>query len=148
MFVFLVSIQKGFLIQVLIKNQMHFVYLRVCVPLQSMAKIFFSLVLFSDEMHKRREKRLKGTIPILRKICYPFSPFLFINIPTQIKIFLYSIYPLFLMNHIFSWKSKLKHTNVDITYFFQYAKCFFTDKTSKHQKRLMESVKHLNWSFL
>ena len=68
-------------------------------------------------------------IPILRKICYPFSQFPFINIPTQMKIFLYSTYPLFLMNHIFSWKSKLKHTNVDITYFFQYAKRFFTDKS-------------------
>ena len=44
--------------------------------------------------------------------------------------YFYIPHPLLLMNHIFSWKSKPKHTNEDIAYFFSRCK-IFTNKTSK-----------------
>ena len=67
-----------------------------------------------------------AAVPILRKICNPFPLFLFINTPLsndQMKTFIYSLFVkttslprnLLLINHIFSWKSKLKHTGVDIS---------------------------------
>ena len=69
------------------------------------------------------------TVPILRKNYYPLLPFPFINTFPQINIFIYLIYPNFitspslsaaplLISCIFSWKIKLKHANVYITYFF------------------------------
>ena len=81
-------------------------------------------------------RREVEAIPTLRKNCSPFTLFLFVNNPLsndQMKVFKYSIYtflptqPL-LINHIFSWKSKLKHTGVDITCFFSRCK-IFTNKT-------------------
>ena len=56
-----------------------------------------------------------------RKNCLSFLRFPFINTSSQIKIFIYSTYPFLLqpppcpstallINHIYSWKSKLKHT--------------------------------------
>ena len=62
------------------------------------------------------------------------------------KIFIYSNYsfllqPSFLptqpllINHIFSWKSKLKHTGVDITFFLQDAESSLT----KHKKYFLEA---------
>ena len=88
-----------------------------------------------------------GSIPIYKKNCYPFPPFPFINTPFQMKVFIYSTYPFllqpapcppthFLINHIFSWKSKLKHKDVDVTrFFFQDAKSSLT----KHKKCLLEA---------
>ena len=67
--------------------------------------------------------------PILRKKCYLFALFPFNNPSlSQMIIFIYSTYPFLLpscppnplsINHIFFWKTKLKHTDVDITRFFQ-----------------------------
>ena len=57
--------------------------------------------------------------------------------------------PTLLINHIFSWKSKLEHTGLDITCrFFQDAKSSLTKYKNCFWKRLMELVKHLSWSFL
>ena len=118
--------------------------------------IFFSLVLFSLEIHNRSRKKLTGkklnvdrhffkdvicvtllqegggAVPILRKNCHPFPPFPFINTSSQMKIFYiprtpfyYNLRPcpptVLLINNIYFWKSKLKHTGVDIT-------CFFVNK--------------------
>ena len=63
------------------------------------------------------------------------------------KIFIYSTYPfllqpsflpaqpLFNQSHFFFWKSKVKHTGVDITCFFQDAKSSLT----KHKKCFLEA---------
>ena len=78
-----------------------------------------------------------GTVPILRKNCLPFHLFPAINPapPHLIKDFyifhlllLITTPPLFahLIHHIFSWKSKLKHTGV--TCFFSRCK-MLTNKT-------------------
>ena len=72
------------------------------------------------------------TVPILRKNCPTFPPFPFINTSSQMKIFIYSTHPfllqprpclptVLLINNTYSWKSKLKHTGVDI-------KCFLINK--------------------
>ena len=69
----------------------------------------------------------------------------------NIYIFIYSTYPSllqspslpaqpppppsFLINHNFSWKSKLKHTSVDITCFFEGANSSLTN----HKKYLLET---------
>ena len=87
----------------------------------------------------------RGSVPVLRKKYYPFPPFPF-NIPSQMKIVIYSTYHFllqpptcpptpFLINHIFSWESKLKHTDVDTTCFFQDIKSSLT----KHKKCLLEA---------
>ena len=115
---------------------------------QFVVQLFFSLVLFSDEIRKSRGTKLNGkklnddrqifkyiiciffdgtlcnliagvTVSIFRKKCYQFSLFPFINTTSQRKIFIYSTYPFLLqplpcasthllINHTFSWKSKLK----------------------------------------
>ena len=46
-----------------------------------------------------------------------------------------SLPPSFLINHNFSWKSKLKHTSVDITCFFEGANSSLTN----HKKYLLET---------
>ena len=89
-------------------------------------------------------KNCKGAIPTLRKICNPPALLQFINtsspVPhSQIIIFIYFTYPILLLscppnplliNHVFSWKTKLKHTGVDITCFFYFSRCkIFTNKT-------------------
>ena len=53
-----------------------------------------------------------------------------------------------LINHILIWKSKVKHTGVDITCFFQDAKSSLAKHKSVFWKRLMEPVKHLSWRLL
>ena len=100
------------------------------------------------------------TVSILRKKCFPFPSFPFINTPSQMKIFIYSTYPFvlqpipcwptdFLINYIFSWKSKLKYTDIDFTsFFFQDTKSLLIKHKSIYWKRLMEPVKHLIWRFL
>ena len=73
-----------------------------------------------------------GAVPFPRKNCHPFPPFPFINTSSQMKIFYiprtpfyYNLRPcpptVLLINNIYFWKSKLKHTGVDIT-------CFFVNK--------------------
>ena len=100
------------------------------------------------------------TVPVLRKNYYPFPPFPFINTPSQMKIFIYSNYPfslqsspcpstLLFINHIFSWKSKLKHTSAHITCFFsRYKNLHQQNIKSVYWQRLSEPVKNLSWSFL
>ena len=79
------------------------------------SSIFFSLVLFSFEMHNRSRKKLSrkklnfdrvlqqctlcnlivgggGVVPVLKKNCYLFPPLPFINTSSQMKIFMYSTY--------------------------------------------------------
>ena len=111
--------------------------------------VFFSLVLFSVGIQKRRGKKPTGKIlnvestfcdvtlckliaggtgPINKKNNQPFYQSPFIKTAPKMKIFIHSTYPFFtrnpllacppaylLINHIFSWKSKLKPTGVDIT---------------------------------
>ena len=75
-------------------------------------------------------KNCKGAIPTLRKNCNSFALFPFINpFPitlSQMIIFTNFTYPFLLpscppnsllINHILSWKTKLKHIGVDITCF-------------------------------
>ena len=100
-----------------------------------------------------------GGVPILRKIYHSFPHFHLLISTSPMKIFIYSTYPfllqhplcpsiLILTNHIFFWKSKLKHMGVDITCFFQHAKSSLT----KCEKCLLEpsyrTVTHKSWSFL
>ena len=79
----------------------------------------------------------------------PTFQFAFVNSPSQMKVFMYSIHAfllqllpyfttLLLINHIFSWKSKLRHTIVDICRhaFFQDAKPVLT----KHKKVFIGSL--------
>ena len=70
----------------------------------------------------------EGAVPILRKNCRPFPRFPFINTSSQMKIFIYFTYPFLLqlppptallINHMYSWKSELMHTGIDITCFFK-----------------------------
>ena len=71
-------------------------------------------------------------VPILRKKCHSFPPTPLISNSSQMRIFIYSTYrfllqppsllrTVLLTNNIYSQKSKLKHTSVDI-------KCFFVNK--------------------
>ena len=55
-----------------------------------------------------------------------------------------------LINHIFFWKNKVHHTDVDITCFFQDAKSYLTSQSIKRVfwKCLTEPVKHLSCSLL
>ena len=103
-----------------------------------------------------------GPIPIPRNNCKPFALFPCVNTPPlpplsndQIKIFMYIPTTTFyynrpscppnslLIHHIFSWKSKLKLTGVDITCFFwgffQDAKPLLTKHESLFWKRLMKT---------
>ena len=41
-------------------------------------------------------ERKAVAVPILRKNCHPFSTFPFINTPSQMKICIYSTFPLFI----------------------------------------------------
>ena len=76
-----------------------------------------------------------GVIPIFKKNWNPFVVFPFISTPSKtIKTFF--------------WKSKIKHTGVEITCFFQDAKSSLTKDKKCFWKRLMEPVKHLSCSFL
>ena len=86
-----------------------------------------------------------GQYQFLGKIATHFSYFHVITPQSQMKIFMYFTYlflleaPLcpqifLLINHIFSWKSKLKHTVVDIECFFQVAKSSLT----KYKQCLLE----------
>ena len=82
-----------------------------------------------------------GVISILQKNCNPFALFPFINTPSKkIKLrFLYIPLTLFLLQppflptqppfnqSYFFWKSKVKHTVVDVTCFFQDAKSSLTE---------------------
>ena len=76
----------------------------------------------------------------------------------QIKIFLYIALTLFITTPLsthptpfssitFLWKSKVMHTGVDITCFFQDVKSSLT-KHTVFWKRVMEPVKHLSCSLL
>ena len=53
-----------------------------------------------------------------------------------------------LINHIFSWESRLKHAGVYITSFFEDVKSSLTKHKSVFWKRLMGPVKHLSGNFL
>ena len=126
--------------------------------------VLFSLEMHSRSGKKLTEKKIKsrstvlqtctlcnliagggGAVPILRKNCHPFPPFPFINTSSQMKIFYiprtpfyYNLRPcpptVLLINNIYFWKSKLKHTGVDIT-------CFLLTKSSltKLKKYLLEA---------
>ena len=86
-----------------------------------------------------------GQYQFLGKIATHFPYFHLLTPLPQMKIFMYSTYlilleaPLcpqisLLINHIFSWKSRFKHTVVDI-------KCFFHDAKSsltKYKQCLLE----------
>ena len=150
---------------------MQFVYLRTCVPLQSVFQIkhFLQLqVLFSVGINKKkREKKLsvkklnvdrqffKNVICIFdvalchliaggRDSTYSqeksppilsismnisiYSTYLFLLEPPSLFSFCQNPLPCppdpFLINKIFSWKSKLKHTDIDIVCFFSGSKIF------------------------
>ena len=60
--------------------------------------------------------------------------FIFLHIP-PILLYPPSLPPSLLINHNFSWKSKLKHTSVDITCFFEGANSSLTN----HKKYLLET---------
>ena len=115
--------------------------------------IFFSLVLFSLEMHNRSRKKLTrkklnvdredklcvtllqeemGQYQFLGKIATHFPRFHLLTPPLKWRFLCIPHTPFYykphhcpptvlLINNIYSWKSKLKHTGVDI-------KCFFVNK--------------------
>ena len=72
-----------------------------------------------------------GLIPIFKKICNPFALFPSIKTPSQMIKWKFLYVPLtpfcynppfcptnpLLINHMLIWKSKVKHTSVDITCF-------------------------------
>ena len=102
-----------------------------------------------------------GAIPILSKNLTHLPSFHLLTPPPPLKWSFLYIPPIpfflpscppnrLLINHIFSWKTKLKHTVVDITCFFifQDAKSSLTKYKSVFWKSLMEPIKHLSWSFL
>ena len=104
-------------------------------------------------MHKRcfdvtLRNLIEEAVPNLRKSCHPFPPFLFTNTPLSNEGFYIFHLPLFLtttlpatllINHIFSWKGKPKHTGVDITRFFSNAKCYAKSSLTKHKNCLLEA---------
>ena len=131
--------------------------------------IFFSLFLFSHEIHNRRGKKLTwkkinvdrqffkdvlcvtlfqegmGQCQFLRKIATHFPQFYLLALPLNWRLlyilpapFYYNLRPcrptVLLINNIYSWKSQLKPTSVDI-------KCFLLTKSSltKHKKYLFEA---------
>ena len=138
---------------------MQFLYLQTCVLLQPVVQIFFSLVLLSVEMPKRKRKNLdvdteffkdviciflcysvqpscRGyAVPILRKNCNPLPLFPFNNTPLS----KYSTYSFLLQlpclptqplfNHTFSWKNN-SSIPVQILHAFFKSK-IFTNKTQK-----------------
>ena len=92
----------------------------------------------------------------LKKNCYPFSSFLFINTPSHAKIFIYSTYllllqhpslpspiPPFNRSHLLSWKNKLKHTGIDG---YRYYVLFYNTKfpLARHKKYLLEAPYRTN----
>ena len=115
--------------------------------------IFFSLVLFSLEMHNRSRKKLTrkklnvdredklcvtllqeelGQYQFLGKIATHFPRFHLLTPPLKWRFLCIPHTPFYykphhcpptvlLINNIYSWKSKLKHSGVDI-------KCFFVNK--------------------
>ena len=89
-----------------------------------------------------------GEVPILMKIIKPFPLFRFLAPRLKwlnkkfyifhLPLFLITLYycqpnPL-LINHIFSWKSKLKQTGVDITCFFPRRKTWLKMKIKPNKK--------------
>ena len=75
------------------------------------------------------------------------------------KIFIYSTFPFLLpptpcpstallINHVYSWKSKLKHTVVDILRAFLKCKIFVKKTRKVFIGSILEPVEHLSWSFL
>ena len=112
-----------------------------------------------------------AVVLILTKNCHPF-PFIYTTSRmktltylymkifiylTDFYIFTYFTYPFLLklpslpptsllINHIFSWKSRLKHTGLDIICFFQDEKSSLTKHKKCYWKRFMEPVEHLRWS--
>ena len=87
-------------------------------------------------------------ILVLKKICNPFALFPFINTPSKMIRWRFLNIPFnpfcykppfcppnpLLINQLF-WKSKVEHTGVDITCFFQDAKSSLT----KHKKCFLEA---------
>ena len=132
---------------------MQFAYLRTCVPLQPVVQINYFHQLGSIFYRNSKQKRKKAnrekvtlynliagwTATTLQKNCYPFHPFLFIITPIPNED-LYTFHlPLYirtptyppsslLINHIFSWKTKLQHTGLDIMSFLSRCK-ICTNKT-------------------
>ena len=86
-----------------------------------------------------------GAVPNLRN---PYQPILYIP-PTPFLLQL-SFLPtqLSLINHIFSMKSELNHTGVNITCFLSRRKIFINKNKKCFWKHLIEPVNHLSWRFL
>ena len=97
---------------------------------------------FKDVLYVTLLQEEVGQYQFLEKLP-SISPFPLINTSSQMKIFIYSTYPfhynprpclatVLLINKIYSWKSILKHMDVDIT-------CLTKSSLTKHKNYLLQT---------